>query len=72
MVDCNGALNKQFLHLAVGKTETQIPANRTENNLGLEMPPLEHDRALMVTLSVPAARVYFLQQPPNLFPRVYS
>jgi hypothetical protein len=47
MVHGNAALGKQFLHLAVGKTETQLPANRTENDLGLEMPPLEHDRSLV-------------------------
>src|SRR5271166_3407532 len=44
VVDRKSALGKEFLHVAVGQRELQIPANRQQDDLRFELPPLEKTR----------------------------
>src|ERR1039457_4350538 len=39
------ALPHQLFHVAIGKREAQIPADRHENHLGLKLPPFELRRS---------------------------
>jgi len=41
MIDGWASLALQFFHIAIAKRETQIPAHRHEDYLGLKLPPLE-------------------------------
>src|SRR6202022_4171652 len=44
VVDRKSALGKEFFHLAVGQREAQVPANRQQDDLRFELPPLEKTR----------------------------
>ena len=44
MVDRKSALTKEFFHVAVGQREAQVPANRQQDDLRFELPPLEKTR----------------------------
>jgi len=45
-IPSDAAFGRQILAIAIGQAETQVPPDRTENDLGLEMPPLEAERTL--------------------------
>ena len=44
VVDRKSALGKKFFHLAVEQREAQVPANRQQDDLRFELPPLEKTR----------------------------
>jgi hypothetical protein len=46
VIDWHASVSEQFLHIPVGQAEAQVPPNRAKDDLGLEMPPLEDERAL--------------------------
>ena len=44
VIDRKAALDKEFFHGAVRQREAQVPANRQQDDLRFELPPLEKTR----------------------------
>src|SRR5208337_2517676 len=66
VVDQKSALGKEFLHIAVGKGEAQVPADRKQDDLRFKLAPLEqsgnrwdteHPGILAASLSGQASKV---------------
>ena len=45
MIDLQAPFGQQFLDIPVGQAEARIPSDRTQDDLGLEMPPLARNAA---------------------------
>ncbi len=65
MIDFNAPLGEQFLHIAIGQAEPQVPPDRAENDVRLEMPPLEDERTLprLAIRNQPIRLLLFATQP---------